>query len=190
MNTLDIISRALRRIGVLAGGQLPRDVEAADALQVLIGLYRRLITEGSFGELSDAIPVGDYTAAENQRVLRTSTHVGSITLPDNIVEDQTSRPPRDCSVVIISDELSGATAEFIYDGAVKKWVPLTTLSLTSVAPLANRDPLGLTCLLAMELADEYGQPISDLIKLNGIRFLSGITHNWSNPQTQTKGVYF
>ena len=190
MNCIDLISRALRRIGVLAGGALPRDVEAADALQTLIGVYRRLITEGSFGELSDAIPAGDYTAQENQRVLRTTTHVGSISLPEVIVEDQTSRPPRDCSVVIISDEFSGETAEFIYDGAVKKWVPLTSLTLTSRPPLANRDPLGLVCLLALELADEYGQPQSDLIKLNAIRFLHGITHNWSNPQTVTPGVYF
>ena len=134
--------------------------------------------------------MGDYTAAENQRVLRTSTHVGSITLPDNITEDQTSRPPRDCSVVIISDELSGATAEFLYDGSVKKWVPLTSLSLTSVAPLATRDPIGLSCLLALELADEYGQTATEMTVRNAARFQMSITHNWSNPQPITPGVYF
>lgn len=190
MNCLKLITRAMRIIGVVAGGDTPQEAEAADALETLIGIYRRMITEGTFGELSDAIPTTDYTACENQRVIRNSISVGDITLPDTINDNGSIRPPRDGSVIIITDVFSNTTNEYIYDGAVKSWVALTDLQLTSNAPLVNRDLIGLAAILAIELAPEYGQQPDQFTVQNAARFNMGLTHNWSNPQTITPGVYF
>ena len=190
MNCLDLISRALRRIGVLAGGQSLRDDEAADALDVLSAIYLRWITEGVFGELRDVRVSSDYTAGEHERIIRASDMVGTISLPDTISDCGQDRPPRDGSLVIISDELTSETEAYIYDGSVKMWVLLTELGLTDAAPLANRDPIGLTCTLALELADEYGQQASDIIRMNAARFHMGLIHNWSAPQAIIRGVYF
>ncbi|MEG3124789.1 hypothetical protein [Sphingomonas sp. GB1N7] len=190
MNTLDLISRALRRIGVLRAGSIPNDTDANDALQVLSGLYLRLISEGAFGTLRDVVPTTDYTAGENERVIRSNGMVGAITLPDTIRDCGRDRPPLDGSLVIISDAFTAETESWLYDGAVKNWVLLTELTLTTEAPMSNRDPIGLVCSLAVELADEYGQQASDIIRMNSARFHMGITHNWSNPESVQRGVYF
>ncbi|KQS01501.1 hypothetical protein ASG11_17765 [Sphingomonas sp. Leaf357] len=190
MNCLDLISRALRRIGVLAAGTAPSDIEANDALDVLSAIYLRLITEGVFGTLRDVVPTGDYTAGENERVIRSNGMVGVISLPDTINDCGRDRAPLDGSLVIISDSYTDETEAWLYDGAVKSWVLLTELTLTDTAPMSNRDPLGLVCTLATELADEYGQQASDIIRMNAARFHMGIAHNWSNPSTVVRGDYF
>lgn len=191
MNTLEVITRAMRRIGVVAGGELPRDDEAAEALDTLIAIYRRFITLGAFGELTDHIASGPTIACENQRIIRDTLDDTSISLPETISECGRERPPRDCSVVIVTDQLTNQTVEYIYDGSIKNWIELSNLTLTSTAPLADRDPIGLVCFLAVELADSgYGLAPSDITARNAAHFQYGLTHNWSNPQTITPGIFY
>ena len=121
----DITNGALRKIGKLAGGREPRTQDASDALEALRGLYRQLINSGAFGRLRDVVPTGAaYTAGENERVFRNSDATLTIDLPElvrrdlpcgplpydeeeayypNGVIDNAMRPPRDCSVVVVSD---------------------------------------------------------------------------------------
>lgn len=190
MNILDVITRAMRRIGIVAGNELPRPDETADALDTLIAIYQRFITDGAFGELSEYIASGPTIASENSRIIRDTEDDTSITLPETIAECGKLRPPRDLSVVVVTDQLSGQTVQYIYDSTIKNWVELTTLSLTSRAPLGDRDPIGLSCLLATELADEYGQQLTEMITRNAARFQMGLTHNWSAAQPIVKGTYF
>jgi hypothetical protein len=190
MNCLDIITRAMRRIGVVASGKLPTDQEAADALESLKGIYRRWITEGGAGALKDVTPTGPYIAGENERIVSDNLAVTSIDLPSTISDCGVSRPPRDASVVIIADTLSGHVEDFIYDAGTREWVSIEALTLTSVPPLAMRDANGLACYLALELADEFGQTPTEMTTRNAMRWQKGLAFNWSVEDRITPGIYF
>lgn len=207
MNCLDVISRAMRRIGVLAAGELPRDLEAADALDTLTGIYARLITEGAVGEIHSRNLAGQITAGENQRIILADTS-SVVTLPETVPENYPSssfdpcdelygslfsigsRPIRDGAVVVIVNHVTKTIETFIRDGQANIWVDIDNLDLTSPAPLSRRDPNGLACMLAIELADEYGQQPSAMTMANAARWQMGITHNWSEPSPPTRGIYF
>lgn len=182
----------MRRLGVLAGGQLPRDTESADALESLKGIYRRLIWEGVSGPLKDVAPTtATYQAGENERIFRNSITTTSINFPDQVSDGCGGfRLPRDASVIIITDEFSGSTVDYIYEAATRTWIPLDGLTLTSPALFARRDTNGLACMLAIELADEYGQQPSEIITRNAARWQMSLTYNWSQEDAPTRGVYF
>lgn len=179
MNCIEIICRAFRRIGVIAGGQLPRSDESEDALETLKGIYRRLITDGAMGVLSDIEVEGEYTALPGQRI--TAGPDATITLPETA---------RDMATVCVVDPARNQVDEYIFDGHSKKWTTIDDLTLTSAAILANRDPLGLSCALAIELSDEYGQAPTELTVRNAARWQIGITHNWSAEPVTARGTYF
>lgn len=79
-----VITGALRKLSVVGGvgRRTPSNKEFADVLPVLLGLYRNLITAGTFGRLRDVVPRGDYVAGENQRVYRRYNEQQEILLPD------------------------------------------------------------------------------------------------------------
>jgi len=182
----------MRRLGVLAGGQLPRDTESADALESLKGIYRRLISEGVCGPLKDVAPTtANYKAGENERIYRNSITTTSIDFPDQVSDGCGGyRLPRDASVISITDEFSNTTLDYIYEAGTRTWVPLDGLTLTSPALFARRDPNGLACMLAIELADEYGQQPSEIIARNAARWQMTLTYNWAQEDAPTRGVYF
>lgn len=190
MNCIDIISRALRRIGVVAGGELPIDTEAQEALETLKSIYARLLTEGAFGEITSVIPTSAYLAGENERVIVTTLAVTDIELPETITECGRERPVRDGAIVIIADHLTNQTTTYVRDGQANVWSDIDNLNMTSAAPLSRRDAIGLSCYLALELCDEYRQQPSEITIRNAARFTMGITHNWSESQTVVRGVYF
>lgn len=179
MNCLDIICRALRRIGVIAGGQLPLPAESDDGLESLKGIYRRLIADGALGVLTEIAVEGTYTACPGQRI--SAGPNADITLPADAP---------DMSVICIVDPARNQTDEYVFDGRSKKWDTIDDLDLTAPAILANRDPLGLSCYLAIELSDEYGQQPSQITVQNAARWQIGITHNWSVEPAVTTGIYF
>lgn len=190
MNCLEVITRAMRRIGVLAAGELPRDDERDDALATLAGLYSRLINEGGFGRIASIIPTGDYTAGENQRVIVSTQACSNVALPETISHNSAQRPIRDCAVVIVADHLHNLTTTYIRDAQSATWVDLSNLTATSPAPLADRDPTGLSSYLAVELADEYGQQASQTTIFNAARFQMSLTHRWMEEDVQEPGVFF
>ena len=210
MNCLEVISRAMRRIGVLASGELPRDVEAGDALDTLSGIYARLITEGAFGEIHSFNASASMTAGENQRIILSDPNT-VITLPETVAnhypcdgsfggdlygepcafaQSNGTRPVRDGAVVIIANHVTNTIQTFIRDGQANIWLDIDNLDLTSPAPLSRRDPTGLACYLAIEIADEYGQQPSAMTTMNAARWQMGITHNWSEASPPTRGYYF
>ncbi len=179
MNCLDIICRAFRRIGVIAGGQLPLPSESDDALEILKGIHRRLIADGALGVLTEISVEGEYTACPGQRI--TAGPNATITLPDSAT---------DMAVICIVDPARNQVDEYIYDGRSKKWDTIDDLDLSAPAILANRDPIGLSCYLALELADEYGQQPTQFTIQNAARWQIGITHNWSAEPVTARGTYY
>jgi len=207
-----ITNGALRKIGKLAGGREPRTQDASDALEALRGLYRQLINSGAFGRLRDVVPTGSsYTAGENERIFRNSDVTLSIDLPELVrrddpcrplpydeepiyypdgVVDNAMRPPRDCSVVVISDAFTAQTAHYIYDGQQRLWTPLDGLTLDSTAPLADRDPEGLKSLLAMQIVDEFGGQLGEVTARQAMNFQTTLITRFSSPAQMGQTVYF
>lgn len=81
-----VITGALRKLGVVGGTgrRAPSNQELADILPIMHGMYRNLITGGTFGRLRDVVPSGDYVAGENQRVFRRYNEKQEILLPDMV----------------------------------------------------------------------------------------------------------
>lgn len=208
----DIVNGALRKMGKLAGGREPRTQDSADALDSLKGVYSFLIGSGAFGRLRDVVPTGaSYTAGENERIFRNSDVTTEIDLPELVPvdaphlprsyadepiyysedpTDQSSRPPRDCSVVIINDAFTGTTVEYIYDGQQKLWQSLYDLSLDSEAPLSRRDPDGLKAFLAVRIADEFGGELGPVSVALAGAFQTNLVTRFSSAATIGAGVYF
>jgi hypothetical protein len=204
MNVREVANGALRKCGVLAAGREARTIDLNDAFDALKGLYRQLITQGTFGRLRDVIPISDYVAFENERIFRNTEDVVSITLPetlrnaefwgaywifgrypyepvppaDNAVNLDV-RTPRDCAVVAIIDKFSGLESTFIYDGQLKSWQGISDLTLDSEAPLSARDPLGLQALLASQIFDEYGNELGGATIRQAATFMTGLTNRFS-----------
>lgn len=207
----DIVNGALRKIGKLAGGREPRAQDSSDALEVLRGLYSQLINSGAFGRLRDVVPTGaSYMAGENERIFRNSDVTQSIDLPQLVQRDHFGplpydmepvsypsgdidnavRPPRDCAVVAISDAFTGITAEYLYDAQRRTWVALLDLGLADPAPLADRDAEGLKCMLAEQLADEFGGTLGEMTVRGAQHFRAALMMRYSSPATVGQTVYF
>lgn len=238
-----ICNGALRRLGRLAAGREARAVDLEDAFESLKGLYRSWVNQGTFGRLCDVIPVMDYTARPNERILRRADSDIVITLPRFttsgwwryancglyfdpleeedlsdlltesglvLTEDQIGQPGdrgcggngflADLSVVVINDELTGNTQDFIFDGHTKQWVGLggvitvgtavQPFTVDSNAPLSFRDPNGLQCVLAMEIADQWGAEVPAVTQRGATLFNIALTHKWSMPREASIGVYY
>lgn len=188
-----IINRALGKLGIIEAGGTPTTNDQALALQALKAVYRRLITTGVFGDLIDVIPqMTAYTAGENERIV----HDGSVTvtLPTELPlfvfgndygmvtyssDNGQVRPPRDGSIVTVSNTSTGVTTDSIYDGQIKQWISIEGLTATSVAPMSQRDENGLACLLALDLADEFGQQITATMTNAAALYKRHIAYNWS-----------
>lgn len=200
-----VITTALRKIGVVAAGREPRANDTYDALSSLQSLYFGLIDGGAFGRLRDVIPLVDYTAGENERVFRSDDGCTNVTLPETLgididpcdgwglfsgnISQSQMRPPRDCSVVIINDAFSGSTTTFLYDGSVKQWIGIDALMLDQPAPLSSRNPDGLSALLAMQIVDQFGGDMPQGTVRAALQFQSSLLTRYSAPREEAAGVY-
>jgi len=168
------------------------------------------------------VPTADYVARPNERItVQDDTIV--ITLPDLVQygyggpwdygrplpypysPDINARynvtPPRDGSVVVIANQVTGIMSDFLYDGTIKQWVSVNgellnqtgtsiqPLTLDSAAPLSVRDPLGLSSFLAVRIADEWGGEIQPTTLQQSQHYLAGLTSNFSFPRVEAPGVF-
>lgn len=169
----------MRRIGVLEAGALPPLIGQNDALDTLKALYSRLVAGGAFGTLIDKHPsVTPYAASPGQRVIGT------------LIDVELPELAPDCSIISVADAATGVANDYIFDGHRQLWDCIDALTLTSEAPLSQRDALGLLCYLAVELADEYGQEPSQVTVTNAARWQMSLTHNWTIPDHSSRSVFF
>lgn len=121
--------------------------------------------------------------------------------------DNRPRPPRNGSFVVVNDAQNGETGEYIYDGHRNAWTTISDLSLddktavrdgegtlleirTSVAPLSH-DMNGLAALLAMKLADHFGQQPHPLTVRDSNRFESSLVNGFGDPdEDRATGQYW
>lgn len=168
--------------------------EAQNALAVLQSLYMELVGWGAFGRENDILAQGDWTVLPGSRV-RMVDPSATANIPDEIPRlppwwnyagwgydswafwpvwpvsnggSCTCRAPDDLSLVTVVDpSLDGNAAHtYLYDAFVGRWMPLDGLILTTEAPLARRWSEPLANVLAGRLAPDYGQELSDALKLS------------------------
>lgn len=178
-NCLQIITTALRRIGVLGAGQLPDEDQVTDHLETLKALYFRAINDGTFGRLSEVITLEnvEHHASPMTRIAALDPSI--IVLPETITCGGHETVPVDGSVIVIVHRTTRQTQTYIYDSGSHDWTQIDHLQPTDAAPLAYRDSIGLACLLATELSEEYGRELSELTVRNAMSFRTSLTHDWS-----------
>lgn len=201
-----IINRALSKLGIREAGSNPDAADSALGLQGLKSVYRGLITSGALGEMYSVIPVDPtYTAGENERIFRNSEDIETIELPETIAmpvlvsdygmlsyttDESSVRPPRDGAVITITDASTDVTVDYIYDGQTFKWRDVEGLSLNDIAPLSRRDENGLASMVAIEIADEFGQQVSDRTQKAAMLYVNGLTVNRSQAGTLINPVNY
>lgn len=189
MDCRGIVSGALRKCGVLAAGREARAADLNDTFDALKNLYLQLVNQGSFGRLSDVVPISDYAAGENQRIFRNTEAVETITFPELVTTDDGDLPPLDLSVIVIVDAFSQMGGTYLYDVVTRLWTSVSDLTLDSEAPLSSRDAQGLMALLATQIVDEYGNQLGAATIRQAGSFQSSLTSRFSNPEIETAGIY-
>jgi hypothetical protein len=212
----DIITKAYRRIGIVAAGSQPSSALAQDGLDALKSQYTAWVAQGVFGRFRDyRLTASAYTALEQDRISVAENNSATVSLPDSITQEWvpcegafagdygfvargaggyiqtvTERPPRDMSCVLVTTLCDCVTKIFVYDGAKARWQEITALELNDEAPLSTRFAKGLADTLAGNLADSYGQEAAPKLVADILAFNSTLSHKWDRPRVPTIGSYF
>lgn len=175
----DIITRALQQAGVVPLGRTPAAKESEAGLSALLGMYEGWVSGSMFGRLKDVYETSDYDANPGERVFADGF---TVTLPLT-VEDETGTP-RDLAAISV---YNGGWVHWLWEGA---WINLTTLTLSSEAPLSGRDREGLSAALATYLAEGFGAEVGPQTFKRGARFESGLSLKLGSTQDATAPGYF
>lgn len=201
----DIAMRAFRKLGVLRAGAEPKAADADEALSSLQSYYMECVTGGAFGRVVN-IPVstaGTVTAGPNQHINVLTADAVSIDLPSTVPyahwdtwmpcrdygwglnvplgADGGENVPQDRAVVSITTEYGETRATYVYDGTVQRWMRIDTLDLNEEAPLSARNSDGLSALLAVRMADQYGDGnLSQLTLRAANRYQLAMVTHYSN----------
>lgn len=177
----ETVTRALKKLGVLRSSGEPKASDAADGLASLQSFYMESVTGGAFGRVFN-VPIsaaGTVTAGGNQHINILTEEAVEVDLPSTLPmyhwdtwrpcrdygwglnvplgNDTGENVPRDKSVVMVTDKYDATRrATYVYDGTVQLWMRIDTLDLNDEAPLSARSPDGLAALLAVRIADEFG----------------------------------
>lgn len=184
----DVITLALKKLAVVRGNGTPKAQDAADALASLSSFYAEIISNGTCGRVYE-FPVTngyDNKGMPNTHYAVMNDDVVNVELPDtvptswwgtwvpsrdygwglNIPYADGVTTPRDLGVVRITRKDDEETATYIYDSPVQRWVRVDNLLvgdqedvLGRDCPLAMRNTDGLASLLAMRIADQFGQDL-------------------------------
>lgn len=150
----DITRRALRLLGVIAGGQEPSGTDAQDAFERLQSIVMDLPGLVLNGRWQEKAISAAYTACEGQRI--TVTAPGSVTLPLTITPTGgCSRPPLDFARVWIQ----GAAANpglWVFVASFGEWRRVDALEQNGDFPFGGEDVDGVAAQLAVALSEEFG----------------------------------
>ena len=187
----DLIKGAFRRAGISRDLDEVRPRELERGMQVLHDVYLELLGAGAFGRLNDVAVSEDYEAQEQDRVLVTDEDAITITIGETVVDPIDGlRPPRDGSVVVITDVATTARLLYIYDAAFASWVDIAALTLTDEAPLTVRYRAGLEARLAVRLSEENGMAVTPELRRQEAMGMSSLLHRFDAPERATQPDYF
>lgn len=168
MSNQTIINRALRMLGVVDAGSAPTATQGEQALEALQSLVLALPNTNRW---TDVDVTEDYTAGENERIRATTTDALTITIPVSVASGDrlldrcgnvtlvcsaADRAPRELARVQITDALSDTTYTYYYRSDLAQWTRVDALTLTGESALSAIFDMGLSAMLAVVLADEYG----------------------------------
>lgn len=182
----DVITLALKKLGVLRAGGVASAADAEDARESLLSQYQEWINQGTFGRIESInlanVVANPVTAGLNQHINITTADSVTVDLPTTVSYDYwwTWRPcrdygwgknvpvgadtsnnvPRDRSVIRITDEFNTDRATYVYDGTIQRWMRVDELALNDEAPLSQRGYDGLASVLAMRLVDLFGDALA------------------------------
>jgi hypothetical protein len=186
---LDIITLALRQALVLSPGDDPEDGEADDGLTAMQGMFDGWVSNGMFGRLNDVYKTVNYTALEGDRVRYPAT--ATITIPTTYAEngaEGSERAPRDLSLIETYDTTNSTRSVQLWDR--NGWVELTGLTLTSTAPLGDRDKFGLAAALADHYGEMFGASLPPNIARRAQQFRTSLSYKLGSTRDRATAVYF
>lgn len=143
-----IIQRAFRMARIVAIGDEPTAHELTEGMAVLEAIYQRL-ADTALSAFEEIAETDDYTARPNERIYCD----GTVTLPD-LTEDDKRVPDLAC-VTYQDENTDGAWRSYVSDRG--DWVRLDSLTQDSEAPLSKRNEEGLSALVAVEIAEQFGR---------------------------------
>lgn len=199
----DICTRTGRKLGLLRSGGELKAADAADMLASLQSWYMESVTGGAFGRVTDiSISIaGDVTAGGGQHINILTEGTVTVDLPASVApcywdtwrpcrdygwglsvpfgNDSNVTVPRDKAVVMVTNQYTEERATYVYDGTIQRWLRIDTLTLNNEAPLSARNPEGLAALLAMRVADEFGEnTLSQLTVMAANKYKLAIVSNY------------
>jgi hypothetical protein len=151
-----VIERALRRLGVLAAGEVVTGSDeqvGIEALQEIIDGMR----SGLFGRMQDLLSDSDMTAKAFDRIISTNLTGITVTFP---TQDESGDPLRDGDVVEIRDLYSDVVFNYRWNADVARWVAVTGITPADDLPIGDKFTGAAVALLATRLAGEFGVPVS------------------------------
>lgn len=187
---LDIVTFAMRSLGLLSSGEAPSSQEGDDGLAALQSFYDELVAQGMFGRLTDSYLTANDTAQEGYRyllavgvVLTEPTTIPAIDTVDGIV-----RQPRDLSLYE-SLTSAGVRSVRLYDRTT--WVNLIGLALSDTAPLSSRGAMGLAAAVACSggFSSMFGATPDAPLLARSQRFLSGLSHKLGSTRDRLAAEY-
>lgn len=192
------ITRALRKLRVVASGDEPTAAEAADGLAAVQGMFDQWASSGMFGRLSqyfgDAQGVTFNTDENGREVVLWEAPPSdpTVELPIRVRDSFTGdlRPPAHLSFTEIVDEATGTRKTFLYDARKAQWVRLDNLALESEMPLAGSGAEGIAAALAMRIAEEFGAEPGPMLAREASRFTFALSARYGEERRTGTSVYF
>lgn len=177
-----VITRALQQARIVPLGRDPTSKEAEAGMLALQGIYDGWATGGMFGRLTDVYKTEDYEAQPGERVFAADS--STITRAATVEGDEGTRTPRDLEQISIH---VADWQHWIWTGS---WVALSGLTLDDEAPLSERDQEGLSSLLAIYLAEGFGESVGQMTASRGMRFQGRVSHKFGSTQDAVASDYF
>lgn len=159
-----MIRAAFRRNRVLDAHRNLSEADASRGLEVLGRMWTGLLGMGALGRMHDKYlddSFESYTAGEYERITATDPAI-VITLPNTLQDECTGKTRTPFDGALISTAIIGSNDDpqvYCYDALAAKWWELTNLDINVRTPFYERYGDSISALLAVALADEYGQKI-------------------------------
>lgn len=209
-----LIKQAMRSLGVLGAGQEPTSAELDDCMLTLRNVLRKLVTDGTYGQLKEKVITDDYITPGMEHIYKMNDQCIIILpmlvsnqdgycdyglmlsedgayAPGQLPEGIKVSPPRDGSIVRITDSVSNATTDWIYDGQIKSWTGLWNISYDYPVPMGFRDGEGLKALLAIAMADEFGVEPTARLERSAREFKMNLGYRWdTQDDNRARTAYF
>jgi len=183
----DVITRALQKARVYAGGEPPSVEDMTNGLDELQNLYEQWGSNGMFGRLTDVMTAGDYEAAANERITVT-TAAAVVTIPTSFSVDGEDTPPYDTAFIEVINTVALTVTRYLYEKGA--WVAIGALALTSEAPLASKGRGGLAACLALAYAEEFGAQVGPGVQRQAASFKMGLSMKYGADAARTAPDYF